>query len=104
MGFHMSGAPLYLRRFRAQGAGLKSGSDCVFTKNQSEPDLRPGLPVRPTKRESIGPRPQPGLATLFIFYVFLETPLAVGSEQRRPGRKPGLSSLFLGICCTKLIY
>ena len=101
MGFHKSGAPLYLRRFGAQWAGRISGSDSVFIKNQSEPDFGPELPVLPTKHESAQLRPEPGPNPFLRFCVFLETSLAVGSERWPSGPSSGPRPKNVGISCTK---
>ena len=102
--FRMSGAPIYFQAIWGRGPGPRSGSDCVFIKNQSEPDFGPGLPVRPTNHESVGLRPEPGPSAFLRFVAFLKKPLAVGSERWRAGPKPGPSSRNLGICCTRMNY
>ena len=96
------GHPFISSGFGVERPGPRSGSDCVFIKNQSEPDFGPVLPVRPTKHESVGGRPEAGPSAFLRIVVLLKTPLAVGSGRWWAGPKAGPSSRYLGIQCTKM--
>ena len=73
-----------------ESPGPRSGSDCVFIKNQSEPDFGPLLPVRPTKRESVRERPERGPSSDMDFQRFLKNTVVGGPGERpeRPEESP----------------
>ena len=84
------GHPFISSGFGVERPGPRSGSDCVFIKNQSEPDFGPVLPVRPTKHESVGGRPEAGPSAFLRIVVFLKhhwlLVLGDGGPARRPAR------------------
>jgi len=87
----------------AWGSGPRSGDDSLFIKNRSSPDFGPGLPVRPTKRESVRARPEPGPSVLIRIHEIHQNALAVGSELRPEGPSSGPRPRKPGICYTKCI-